>query len=156
MSGSRPPLSEEQLRQQGAYRAAAEVIGAGSRDMLGLPERSLGEDMRRRAYDMEEDDDRRYMKFPPHLRKLFDHIGPDDVNKLIKLMSLKESTVKWIDGKSDKEYEKLDGAVEFLNSSRTAGKVLFYVAGVLASFLLSVFALAKSGWDVFTTFRGVK
>ena len=52
--------------------------------------------------------------------------------------------MKWVAEKNTRELERLDGAVEFISSSRTAAKALMWVCGVAASFAITAFGLAKS------------
>lgn len=92
--------------------------------------------------------------FPLHLRKWFDTLSEADVLKLERLMAVKQETVAWIDAKNDRELKNLDGAVEFITSSRTAAKVLMWVGGMAVAFVGGVTALAKNGIDLFSMLRG--
>ncbi|AWN43185.1 hypothetical protein DK389_25160 [Methylobacterium durans] len=105
---------------------------------------------------MDDDDDRRYLRGPPHVRRLINALSEADVAKLEKLLSLRPETVAWVDGKNDRELKNLDGAVDFINSSRTAAKVLMWVSGVAVTFVTGTVALAKSGYDIFALLRGGK
>ncbi len=82
------------------------------------------------------------MRFPPHLRKWFGSLSEGDVERLEKLISLKPETSEWVDAKNDRELKTLDGAVDFINSSCTAAKVLTWVCGTAATFLAGVVTLA--------------
>ena len=75
--------------------------------------------------------------------------------KLEVLISLRPETVKWVSEKNSRELERLDGAVEFISSSRTAARVLMWVCGTAVAFVGGVVALAKSGFDAFALFRGL-
>lgn len=90
-----------------------------------------------------------------HVETFIGTLSLEDVSKLQALLDLRAETVKWISEKNTKELQKLDGTVDFISSSRTAGKVLFYVTGAAVSFLTATFALAKAGYDIFALFRGV-
>lgn len=94
--------------------------------------------------------------FPAHLRTWFDTLSEADVAKLEHLIAVKAETVAWIDAKNERELKRLDRAVEFINSSRTAGKVLIWVGGMAVAFLGGVTALAKNGYDLFSLLRGVR
>ncbi|WP_132256542.1 hypothetical protein [Methylobacterium segetis] len=137
-------------------RAATQAVGQGLREQIPLPQRGLGEDEIRRAYDMDDDDDRRPLRAASHVRKLINALSEADVAKLEKLLSLKPETVAWVDAKNDRELKSLDGAVDFINSSRTAAKVLMWVCGVAVTFVTGTVALAKSGYDLFALLRGGK
>lgn len=91
----------------------------------------------------------------PHVESWFSTLSVEDVAKLETLIALRPETVKWVAEKNSRELEKLDGAVEFITSSRTAAKVLMYVSGVAVAFVGGVVALAKSGFDAFALFRGI-
>ncbi|KQO89155.1 hypothetical protein ASF36_23610 [Methylobacterium sp. Leaf90] len=78
----------------------------------------------------------------------------EDVQKLERLMAVKAETVAWIDAKNGRELQKLDGAVEFITSSRTAAKVLIWIGGMAVAFVGGVAALAKNGIDLFSMLRG--
>lgn len=92
--------------------------------------------------------------FPPHLRKWFDTLSEDDVGKLERLITLRPETISWIHDKNDRELKGLDGAVEFITSSRTAAKVLAWCFAAAVSFVGGAVALAKGGYDLFSLFRG--
>ncbi|SOR28449.1 conserved protein of unknown function [Methylorubrum extorquens] len=146
-------LPEEELRQ--ARRGAA--IGAGEmlRSSVHPPERGLGEDAVRRAIGLDnDDDDRRVMSFPPHMRKLFRSIDEGEAEKLLALLALRKDTIDWIAEKNPRELKNLDGVVEFVSSSRTAAKVLMWVGGFAVAFVGGVTALAKNGIDLFSMVRG--
>lgn len=91
----------------------------------------------------------------PHVEGWIRTLSPEDISKLEVLIALRPETVKWVAEKNSRELEKLDGAVEFITSSRTAAKVLMYVSGVAVAFVGGVVALAKSGFDAFALFRGI-
>jgi hypothetical protein len=63
--------------------------------------------------------------------------------------------VKWVAEKNSRELDRLDGAVEFISSSRTAAKVLMWVCGVAVTCVTGSIGLAKAGIDAFALFRGV-
>ena len=90
----------------------------------------------------------------PHVEGWISTLSAEDITKLDTLLALRPETVKWVSEKNSRELERLDGAVEFISSSRTAAKALMWVSGVAASFALTAFGLAKSGIDLFWAFRG--
>ena len=90
----------------------------------------------------------------PHVEGWISTLSAEDVAKLEVLIALRSETVKWVAEKNSRELERLDGAVEFISSSRTAAKALMWVCGVAASFAITAFGLAKSGIDLFWAFRG--
>ncbi|MGW5961023.1 hypothetical protein [Methylorubrum thiocyanatum] len=145
-------LPEEDLRKarRGAAIGAAEAL----RSSVHPPERGLGEDAVRRAVGLDEDDDRRVMSFPPHMRKLFRSIDEGEAEKLLALLALRQDTIDWIAEKNPRELKNLDGVVEFVSSSRTAAKVLMWVGGFAVAFVGGVTALAKNGIDLFALMRG--
>jgi DNA-directed RNA polymerase subunit H (RpoH/RPB5) len=146
-------LPEEELRQarRGAALGAANVL----RDHSPLPDRGLGEDVVRRAVGLDDDDDdRRVMSFPLHMRKLFRSIDEGEAEKLLALLALRKDTIDWIAEKNPRELKNLDGVVEFVSSSRTAAKVLMWVGGFAVAFVGGVTALAKNGIDLFAIMRG--
>ena len=121
------------------------------------PNTVLGETFDRQLMEAQgRRDGRDIHMFPAHLRTWFDTLSEADVAKLQRLMEVKAETVAWIDAKNERELKRLDGAVEFINSSRTAGKVLIWVGGMAVAFLGGVTALAKNGYDLFSLFRGVR
>ncbi|MFY9289252.1 MAG: hypothetical protein WAP03_00925 [Methylorubrum rhodinum] len=91
---------------------------------------------------------------PPHLADWLASLSKADVEKLEKLVHLRAETVAWIEGKNERELKNLDGAVEFITSSRTAAKVLMWVGGMAVAFVGGVAALAKNGIDLFSMLRG--
>jgi hypothetical protein len=91
----------------------------------------------------------------PHVESWFSTLSQEDITKLETLISLRSETVKWVSEKNSRELEKLDLAVEFVNSSRTAAKVLMWVSGVAFTCVTGSIALAKAGIDAFAIFRGV-
>lgn len=93
---------------------------------------------------------------PQHLIEWFASLSKADVERLEKLVSLRPETVSWIEGKNDRELKNLDGAVEFITSSRTAGRVLMWVGGLAVTIVGGVTALAKNGMDIFSMFRGIR
>ncbi len=146
-------LPEEELRE--ARRGTAVGAGGILREAVPLPERGLGEDAVRRARDLDDDDDdRRVMSFPPHMRKLFRSIDETEADKLLALLALRKDTIDWIAEKNPRELKNLDGVVEFVSSSRTAAKVLMWVGGFAVAFVGGVTALAKNGIDLFAMMRG--
>ncbi|QDI82362.1 hypothetical protein E8E01_19000 [Methylorubrum populi] len=147
-------LPDEELRQvrRGAAIGAAEAL----RSSVQPPERGLGEDAVRRAVGLDEEDDRRVMSFPPHMRKLFRSIDEGEAEKLLALLALRQDTIDWIAEKNPRELKQLDGVVEFVSSSRTAAKVLMWVCGAAVSFVVGVAAFAKGGYDMLAIFRGTK
>jgi len=98
--------------------------------------------------------DRDFYEFPAHLREWFDGLDKDDIGRLNKVIQLSPKTVNWIAEKNERELVSLDGAVEFITSSRTAAKVLIWVCGMAVAFVGGVVALAKSGVDAFSLIRG--
>jgi hypothetical protein len=90
----------------------------------------------------------------PHVEGWIATLSAEDITKLETLLALRTETVKWVSEKNSRELERLDGAVEFISSSRTAAKALMWVCGVAASFAITAFGLAKSGIDLFWAFRG--
>lgn len=93
---------------------------------------------------------------PAHLIEWFASLSRADVERLEKLVHLRPETVSWIEGKNDRELKNLDGAVEFITSSRTAGRVLMWVGGLAVTIVGGATALAKNGMDIFSMFRGVR
>lgn len=123
--------------------------------MPAPPNTELGERFDRQLMEAQgRRDGRDIHMFPAHLRTWFDTLSAEDVQKLERLMAVKAETVAWIDAKNERELKRLDGAVEFINSSRTAGKVLIWVGGMAVAFVGGVAAFAKSGYDLFFLFRG--
>lgn len=61
----------------------------------------------------------------------------------------------WLEGKSAKELKELDATIDFVVSSRTAGKVLAYVGGIAVTVVTGSIAAAKMGWDLFSFVRGM-
>ena len=90
----------------------------------------------------------------PHVETFIATLSVEDVAKLEVLIALRPETVKWVSEKNSRELERLDGAVEFITSSRTAAKVLMWVCGVAATCVTGSIALAKAGIDAFAIFRG--
>ena len=123
---------------------------------MPLPSRSLGEDEVRRAYDLVDDDDRRVMRLPKHLRTLLNSIDEDGASKLKTLLDLDPKTIAWIAEKNTRELKSLDGAVEFVTSSRTAAKVLAWCFVTAATAFGLVVTAAKNGIDLFQIVRGGK
>ncbi|MBP1179955.1 hypothetical protein [Methylobacterium sp. PvR107] len=91
----------------------------------------------------------------PHVESWISTLSADDIAKLEILIALRPETVKWVAEKNSRELERLDGAVEFISSSRTAARVLMWVCGTAVAFVGGVVALAKSGFDAFALFRGL-
>ena len=91
----------------------------------------------------------------PHVEVWIATLSVEDVTKLETLLALRSETVKWVSDKNSRELEKLDGAVEFISSSRTAAKVLMWVCGVAVTCVTGSIALAKAGIDAFSMFRGI-
>jgi len=92
---------------------------------------------------------------PHHVEVWIATLSAEDIAKLEALLALRPDTIKWVAEKNSRELEKLDGAVDFITSSRTAAKVLMYVSGVAVAFVGGVVALAKSGFDAFALLRGI-
>jgi hypothetical protein len=92
----------------------------------------------------------------PHVENWFTTLSQEDIGKLETLITLRPDTVKWIAEKNTRELEKLDGAVEFVTSSRTAAKWLMAASGIAVAFVGGCVALAKSGFDAFSLLRGGK
>ncbi|MCJ2034977.1 hypothetical protein [Methylobacterium sp. J-068] len=132
------------------------------RSCMRLPERSLGEDqLGRLRHETRNDpihlgEDGQVVAFPPHLRRLFASMSPADVERFEKLIALDPKTIAWIAEKNSRELTQLDGAVEFITSSRTAARVLMWVCGVAVTFVGGVVALTKNGIDFFAIIRGAK
>jgi hypothetical protein len=123
--------------------------------MPAPPNTELGERFDQRLMEGQgRRDGRDIHMFPVHLRTWFDTLSVDDVQKLERLMAVKAETVAWIDAKNGRELQKLDGAVEFITSSRTAAKVLIWIGGMAVAFVGGVAALAKNGIDLFSMLRG--
>lgn len=91
----------------------------------------------------------------PHVEGWISTLSAEDVAKLEVLIALRSETVKWVAEKNSRELERLDGAVEFISSSRTAAKVLMWVCGVAVTCVTGSIALAKAGIDAFSLFRGI-
>lgn len=143
-------ISPDQLRWLKAFLASQmpDRMPTAPVDVSGVElDRHLMDGLRRR-------DGRDIYMFPPHLRKLFDTLSEGDVAKLERLMSLRPETIGWIHDKNDRELKNLDGAVEFITSSRTAGKWLLWIGGLSVTFVGGVTALAKNGIDLFAMLRG--
>ena len=136
-------------------RAATEGVGEALRQRVPLPTRGLGEDEVRRAYDLD-DEDRKVMRFPRHMRTLLNSIDEDEAVKIKALLNLDPKTVAWIADKNPRELKNLDGAVEFVTSSRTAAKVLAWCFVTAATAFGLVVTAAKNGMDLFQIFRGGK
>lgn len=157
----RPPREDEHARPK-RPRAPIESLGEGMRSRMHLPERSFGEDQLERArQDVRQDpihlgEDSQVVGFPPHLRRLFASLSPADVDRFEKLLALDPKTIVWIAEKNSRELTQLDGAVEFITSSRTAARVLMWVCGVAVTFVGGVVALTKNGIDLFQIMRGGK
>lgn len=136
----------------GIIRGLSEVLG----DRLPKPSnRELGHDFDRRMRAQSDDeDDLRHVRAPPYVRELISTLSRSDVERLQKLLSLKPETVAWVDAKNDRELKSLDGAVEFISSSRTAARVLMWAGGLVVAFVGGVTALAKNGIDLFALLRG--
>jgi hypothetical protein len=91
----------------------------------------------------------------PHVEVWIGTLSTEDITKLETLLALRTETVRWVAEKNSRELERLDGAVEFISSSRTAAKVLMWVCGVAVTCVTGSIALAKAGIDAFALFRGV-
>ncbi|TXN23976.1 hypothetical protein [Methylobacterium sp. WL9] len=91
-----------------------------------------------------------------HLAEWFDSLSTADVKKLEVLIALRPETVEWIAEKNSRELKSLDGAVEFITSSRTAARVLMWVGGAAVAFVAGVVGLTKNGMDLFAIVRGGK
>ncbi len=143
-------ISPDQLRWLKAFLASQmpDRMPTAPVDVSGVElDRHLMDGLRRR-------DGRDIYMFPPHLRKLFDTLSEGDVAKLERLITLRPETINWIHDKNDRELKGLDGAVEFITSSRTAAKVLAWCFAAAVSFVGGAVALAKGGYDLFALFRG--
>ena len=92
----------------------------------------------------------------PHLEVWFASLSQEDVKSLQALLELRPATIQWVAEKNDRELKQLDGAVEFITSSRTAARVLIWCCGVAVTFVGGVVALTKSGIDMFSILRGGK
>ena len=68
---------------------------------------------------------------------------------------LPEHVRKWLEGKSAKELTELDATIDFVVSSRNAGKVLAWVGGIAVTVVGSTIAAAKMGWDLFSFVRSM-
>jgi hypothetical protein len=90
-----------------------------------------------------------------HVETWISTLSTEDIAKLETLIALRPETVKWVAEKNSRELERLDGAVEFISSSRTAAKVLMWVCGVAVTCVTGSIALAKAGYDAFALFRGI-
>ncbi|WP_345819948.1 hypothetical protein ABC766_27340 [Methylobacterium fujisawaense] len=90
-----------------------------------------------------------------HVETWISTLSVEDIAKLETLIALRTETVKWVAEKNSRELERLDGAVEFISSSRTAAKVLMWVCGVAVTCVTGSIALAKAGYDAFALFRGI-
>lgn len=148
----RPPREDDHV----CRRAAMDSVAEGMRERVPLPTRGLGEDVVRQAYDIDEDDDRKVMRLPKHIRKLLSSIDEGEALKLQALMNLDPKTVAWIAEKNPRELKSLDGAVEFVTSSRTAAKVLAWCFVTAATAFGLVVTAAKNGIDLFQILRGGK
>lgn len=139
-----------------AARALLRSLQGPLPDRLPAPPNTvLGETFDRQLMEAQgRRDGRDIHMFPAHLRTWFDTLSEADVKKLQKLMDVKSETVAWIDAKNDRELRNLDGAVEFITSSRTAAKVLIWIGGMAVAFVGGVAALAKNGIDLFSIVRG--
>ncbi|TXN79291.1 hypothetical protein [Methylobacterium sp. WL8] len=154
MSAQRRPPKDP---PPGCLHATADAVASGIGQRMHVPDDGLGETMVRRAYGdpVHLGEGSLVVGFPPHLRKMFASWSEEDVSRLDKLMKLRPETVAWVESKNTRELERLDGAVEFISSSRTAAKVLMWVCGTAATVVTGSIALAKSGYDLFSLFRGV-
>jgi hypothetical protein len=91
-----------------------------------------------------------------HLEAWFASISPDDVKKLQSILDMRSETIAWISEKNPRELKSLDGAVEFVTSSRTAAKVLAWCFVTAATAFGLVVTAAKNGIDLFQIVRGGK
>ncbi|WP_264048841.1 hypothetical protein [Methylobacterium flocculans] len=96
------------------------------------------------------------MRLPKHLRSLLNSIDEADAAKLQALLSLNPKTVAWISEKNPRELMNLDGAVDFVTSSRTAAKILAWCFVTAATAFGHVVTAAKNGMGLFQIFRGGK
>ncbi|NEU14310.1 hypothetical protein G3T14_19575 [Methylobacterium sp. BTF04] len=157
----RPPRGDENVRTKGP-RVPVESFGEGMRACMQLPDRGIGEDQLERVRQEVRHDpvylgeNAQVVAFPPHLRRLFASMSEPDVDRFEKLLALDPKTIVWISEKNTKELTNLDGAVEFITSSRTAARVLMWVCGTAVAFVGGVVALTKSGIDMFSIIRGGK
>ena len=134
-----------------------EALRAEAAKQMPVPDNTeSGETFERRLREARRVSDRSVYEFPSHIREWFDGLSREDIGKLNKVISLSTKTVEWIDDKNERELKSLDGAVEFITSSRTAAKVMMWVCGTAVTFVTAAFALAKSGVDLFWAFRGGK
>lgn len=142
---------------QHVRKAVVEALRAEAAKQMPLPDNmEFGETFERRLREARRVSDRAVYEFPSHIREWFDGLSRDDIGKLNKVIGLSEKTITWIDDKNERELKSLDGAVEFITSSRTAAKVMMWVCGTAVTFVTAAFALAKSGVDLFWAFRGGK
>lgn len=91
-----------------------------------------------------------------HLEAWFATLSAEDVKKLQTIVELRSETVAWIAEKNPRELKSLDGAVEFVTSSRTAAKVLAWCFVTAATAFGLVVTAAKNGIDLFQIVRGGK
>lgn len=61
----------------------------------------------------------------------------------------------WLEGKSAKELKELDATIDFVVSSRSAGKVLAWVGGIAVTVVGATITAAKMGWDLFSFVRSM-
>lgn len=138
-------------------KVVLEAIRAEAAKQMPLPDNlESGESFERRLREARRLSDRAVYEFPAHIREWFDGLSREDITKLNKVLSLSPKTMDWIGEKNERELTSLDGAVEFITSSRTAARVLMWVCGTAVTFVTAAFALAKSGFDLFWAFRGGK
>jgi len=92
----------------------------------------------------------------PHVRTFFASFSEDDVKKFQTILDMRTETIGWLSSKSPRELKSLDGAVEFVTSSRTAAKVLAWCFVTAGTAFGLVVAAAKNGIDLFQLIRGGK
>jgi hypothetical protein len=95
-------------------------------------------------------------KMHAHLEAWFSSVSAEDVKQLEAILKLRPETVAWIAEKNPRELKSLDGAVEFVTSSRTAAKVLAWCFVTAATAFGLVVTAAKNGIDLFQIVRGGK
>lgn len=129
----------------------------GIRTMYPDPEddRSVDAFVPEGAYSPSRGRGAQHQPHPHHVEVWIATLSAEDITKLETLLALRPETVKWVSEKNSRELDRLDGAVEFISSSRTAAKVLMWVCGVAVTCVTGSIGLAKAGIDAFALFRGV-
>lgn len=108
-------------------------------------------------FEAERKPPRTYADLPKHVRDWLETKNADDlaeIDEARKLIDrLPAGTRDWLKDKRDEDLQNIDRAVDFISSSRFAGKVLMYVGGLSITIVSGAWAVAKFGWDIAHTFK---